>query len=147
MGCAPPRTARRAREARVAAPARRRLRPRSLVLGAVRQPLRSAAARLRHAPVSARRLALFGVGAGLLCIAFILLYTRFPQVPERRYIFDYLLRTQDVPGAAMVIFIAVAAAFAPLARAGLALVEAIGRRDRKSTRLNSSHTVISYAVF
>ena len=78
--------------------------------------------------MSARRLALSGVGAGLLCIAFILLYTRFPQVPERRYIFDYLLRTQDVPGAAMVIFIAVAAAFAPLARAGLALVEAIGRR-------------------
>jgi len=83
--------------------------------------------------VSARRLALFGVGAGLLCIAFILLYTRFPQVPERRYIFDYLLRTQDVPGAAMVIFIAVAAAFAPLARAGLALVEVTGRRPWVTT--------------
>jgi len=83
---------------------------------------------MHHAPVSARRLALFGVGAGLLCIAFILLYTRFPQVPERSYIFDYLLRTQDVPGAAIVIFIAIAAAFAPLARAGLALVEVIGRR-------------------
>ena len=83
---------------------------------------------MRHAPVSARRLALFGVGAGLLCIAFILLYTRFPQVPERRYIFDYLLRTQDVPGAAMVIFIAVAAAFPPLARPALGLVDWIARK-------------------
>src|SRR5260221_1933089 len=27
------------------------------------------------------------------------------------------------------------------------LVEALSARDRKSTRLNSSHTVISYAVF
>src|SRR5260221_3633979 len=26
-------------------------------------------------------------------------------------------------------------------------IGAVGRRDRKSTRLNSSHTVISYAVF
>src|SRR3989449_888791 len=128
MGCAPPGAARRAGGARVAAAARRRLRPRALVLGAVCRPLRGSAPRMRHAPVSARRLALFGVGAGLLCIAFILLYTRFPQVPERSYIFDYLLGTQDVPGAAMVIFIAVAAAFASLARAGLALVEAIGRR-------------------
>src|SRR5438132_4611220 len=35
-----------------------------------------------------------------------------------------------------------------LARAGAALLGRRGRlRDRKSTRLNSSHTVISYAVF
>src|SRR5437016_335882 len=135
MGCAPPGAARRAGGARVAAAARRRLRPRALVLGAVCRPLRGSAPRMHHAPVSARRLALFGVGAGLLCIAFILLYTRFPQVPERRYIFDYLLRTQDVPGAAMVIFIAVAAAFAPLPRAGLALVEAIGRRPWTTARV------------
>jgi len=80
--------------------------------------------------VKTRELVLLGVLAGLLCIAFILLYTGFPQVPERRYIFDYLLRTQDVPGAALVIFIAIAAAWPPLARAGLALLEAIGRRPR-----------------
>ena len=73
-------------------------------------------------------LVLLGVLAGLLCIAFILLYTGFPQVPERQYIFDYLLRKQDMPGAALVIFIAIAAAWAPLARAGLALVEAVGRK-------------------
>ena len=75
-------------------------------------------------------LVLLGVLAGLLCTAFILLYTGFPQVPERQYIFDYLLRKQDLPGAALVIFIAIAAAWAPLARAGLALVEAIGRKPR-----------------
>jgi len=83
---------------------------------------------MRHAPVSARRLAVFGVAAGLLCIAFILRYTGFPQEPERRYIFDYLLRAQDVPGAALVIFIAAAAAWPRLARPALALAEAIGRR-------------------
>ena len=74
-----------------------------------------------------RELVLPGVLAGVLCIAFILLFTRFPQVPERLYIFEYLLRMQDVPGAVLVIFIAIAAAWPPLARAGLALVEAIGR--------------------
>jgi hypothetical protein len=75
-----------------------------------------------------RALLLLGLLAGLLCLAFILLYTGFPQIQDRRYIFDYLLRTQDVPGAALVVLIAIAAAWPPLARAGLALVEAIGRR-------------------
>ena len=78
--------------------------------------------------MKARALVLLGVLAGLLCTAFILLYTGFPQVPERQYIFDYLLRKQDMAGAALVIFIAVAAAWPPLARAGLALAEAIGRK-------------------
>lgn len=73
-------------------------------------------------------LLLSGALAGLLCLAFILLYTGFPQMPDRRYIFDYLLRTQDVPGAALLILIVIAAAWPPLARAGLALVEAIGRQ-------------------
>jgi len=77
---------------------------------------------------STRGLALANAFAGLACIGFIALYTGFPGEPERRYIFDYLLRAQDLPGAAMVILIAIVAAFAPLARAGLALVEAIGRR-------------------
>lgn len=78
--------------------------------------------------MKARNLVVLGVLAGALCIVFILLYTGFPQVPERRYIFDYLLRTQDLPAAALVISIAIAAAWPPLARAGLALVEAIGRK-------------------
>src|SRR3989442_6473900 len=128
MGCAHPGAARCAGQARVAAAARRGVRARALVVGAMRGALRGAASRMRHAPVSARRLAVFGVAAGLLCLAFILRYTGFPQEPQRRYIFDYLLRTQDLSGAALVIFIAGAAAWPPLARAGLALVEAIGRR-------------------
>src|SRR5256885_10895167 len=33
------------------------------------------------------------------------------------------------------------------AELGLPLFDRVGRRDRKSTRLNSSHLVISYAVF
>jgi hypothetical protein len=68
-----------------------------------------------------------GVCAGLLCALFILQYTRFPYPPERLYIFDYLFRTQDLPGVAMVIFIAVAAAIPGLSRPALALVEAIAR--------------------
>jgi hypothetical protein len=78
--------------------------------------------------VKPRELVLAGVLAGLACLAFIALYTGFPQVPERRYIFGYLLRAQDVPGAALVIFIAIAAAWPPLARAGLALADALGRK-------------------
>jgi hypothetical protein len=78
--------------------------------------------------VKARDLVLLGVLAAALCIVFILLYTGYPQVPERRFIFDHLLRTQDLPGAALVIFIAIAAAWPALARAGLALIEAIGRK-------------------
>jgi hypothetical protein len=74
-----------------------------------------------------RTFALLGVFAGLLCVVFILQYTRFPYHPQRLYIFDYLFRTQDLPGAAVVIFIAVAAAIPGISRPALALVEAIGR--------------------
>src|SRR2546425_3844866 len=124
MGCASPGAARRAGEARVAAAARRRLRPRALVLGALRGDLCAAPARVRG-PEVMRWFVLPGVLAGLACLSFILLYA---GEPSRVYIFDYLLRKQDLPGAALVIFIAIAAAFAPLARAGLTPVEAIGRR-------------------
>lgn len=75
-----------------------------------------------------RRLALLGVLAGLLCAAFVLQYTGFPQEPQRRYIFDFLFRQQDLPGAVLVIFMAAAAAWPPLARPALAFVEQIGRR-------------------
>ncbi len=75
-------------------------------------------------------LALAGVLAALLCAAFIALYTGFPHEPQRRYIFDYLLQTQDLPGAGLLVLIVVAAAFPPLARPGLALVEWVGRKPR-----------------
>ena len=73
-------------------------------------------------------LALGGVLAGLVCAAFIALYTGYPQEPQRRYIFDFLLRTQDLPGAALMILIAAAAAWPRLAGPGVALAEAIGRQ-------------------
>jgi len=78
--------------------------------------------------VSPRHLALAGGFAALACVGFIVAYTGFPAERERRYIFDFLLRTQDLPGALLVIFIAVAAAVAPLARPGLALIDWIARR-------------------
>ena len=83
---------------------------------------------MRQATVSAQRFALLGVAAGLVCAAFIALYTGYPQEPLRRYIFDFLLRSQDLPAAALVMLIAAAAALPALARPGIALAEAIARR-------------------
>ena len=74
-----------------------------------------------------RQFVLLGVFAAALSVVFILQYTRFPYPPYRLYIFDYLLRTQDVAGAGLVIVIALAAALPGLSRPALALVEAIGR--------------------
>jgi hypothetical protein len=68
-----------------------------------------------------------GVFAALLCALFILQYTRFPYPAPRLYIFEYLFRIQDLPAAALVLFIAVAAALPGISRPALALVEAIGR--------------------
>lgn len=68
-----------------------------------------------------------GVFAGLLCALFILQYTRFPYPPNRLYVFDYLLRTQDLAGVALVIAIALAAAIPGLQKPALSLVEGIGR--------------------
>ncbi|HYY61078.1 MAG TPA: hypothetical protein VE756_06785, partial [Burkholderiales bacterium] len=76
----------------------------------------------------ARSLAVLGLLASALCAVFILQYTGFPQEPKRVYIFDYLLRLQDLPGAALAAGIALAAALPGLDRPALALVEAIGRR-------------------
>jgi len=73
------------------------------------------------------RLALGSVAIGALCVLFILQYTKFPYEPYRLFIFDYLFRVQDLPGAAVAIGIALAAAVAGLSRPALALVEAIGR--------------------
>jgi len=68
-----------------------------------------------------------GVFVGLLSAIFILQYTAAPYEPQRLYIFQYLLRTQDLAGAVLVIFIAVAAAIPAIGRPAAALVEAIAR--------------------
>ncbi len=85
--------------------------------------------------LEARGLALLGGLASALCAAFILQYTGFPQEPKRVYIFDYLLRLQDLPGAALLACIALCAALPGLHRPALALVEAIGRRPRTTATL------------
>ena len=77
--------------------------------------------------MSTRLLVFASALATLLCAAFVALYSGFPHEPQRRYIFDYLLQTQDLPAAALLIGIAIAAAIPGLARAGLALVDWVGR--------------------
>lgn len=76
-----------------------------------------------------------GVAAALLCALFIAQYTEFPNEPRRGYIFDYLLRKQDLPGAALALVIAVAAALPGLSRPALALVDAIGRNPGTTASL------------
>ena len=70
---------------------------------------------------------LVGVAAACLCALFVLDYTRYPYPPYRLFIFDYLFRTQDLAGAAMVAMIALFAALPPLARAAGILIESVGR--------------------
>jgi hypothetical protein len=77
-----------------------------------------------------RLFVILGLGAAALSALFILQYTRFPYPPYRLYIFDYLLRTQDLAGAALAACIALAAAAPGLGRPALALVEGIGRHLR-----------------
>ena len=69
---------------------------------------------------------LVGLAAAGLCAIFVLDYTRYPYPPHRLFIFDYLLRTRDLPGAAVVAAIALAAALPGIARPALRLVEAVG---------------------
>src|SRR2546430_8414836 len=79
--------------------------------------------------------------------------------PPRSTLFPYttLFRSQDYRGESIDLERALAT-LAPTARAVVWMYEvegyshqeiacAFGRRDRKSTRLNSSHSQISYAVF
>src|SRR4051812_12873989 len=82
--------------------------------------------------LASRWLTLFVVATTLLCALFILQFTKFPNELPRLYIFDYLLRQEDLPGAAVVIAIALAAAVPAIARPALALVDAITRRPRET---------------
>jgi hypothetical protein len=82
--------------------------------------------------LATRWLALFVACLTLLCVVFILQFTRFPYELPRLYIFDYLLRYEDLPGAAVVLAIALAAALPGISRPALALVDAVGRRPREA---------------
>src|SRR5256885_2759291 len=77
--------------------------------------------------------------------------------PPRSTLFPYttLFRSltskgaSGVQGAAFIALVATMTVIPAIPVAGMALILGIDRfmRDRKSTRLNSSHLVISYAVF
>jgi hypothetical protein len=64
---------------------------------------------------------------GLLSIGFILDFTQYPYAPHRRAVAQYLLRTQDITGAALLIAIVLTAAFAPYRDYALHFVERVGR--------------------
>jgi len=82
-----------------------------------------------------RWLALFVAFTTLMCVVFILQFTKFPYELPRLYIFDYLLRHEDLPGAAVVLVIGLAAAIPGLSRPALALVDAIGRKPRETAAI------------
>lgn len=69
---------------------------------------------------------LLGVFAAALCALFILQYTGYPYPTRRLFVFDHLFRLQDLPAAALVALIAVAAAAPGLGHRAAALVERIG---------------------
>src|SRR5260221_3847671 len=84
----------------------------------------------------------------LLCCYFFFLMIRRPP---RSTLFPYttLFRSLGVALAlsALALLLALAALVVILRRPSGRSLASASRRDRKSTRLNSSHTVISYAVF
>lgn len=65
--------------------------------------------------------------AALLSIIFILDYTNYPQAQPRLFIFQYLLREQDLAGSALIIAIAVGAYLPQSRSAVLDLIDALSR--------------------
>ncbi len=75
-----------------------------------------------------RMLALMLVFVSLLSIIFILDFTSYPTPLRRMWIFQHLLLSQDILGAALIIGIALAAYIPWTRRPALALIDAIGRK-------------------
>src|SRR5436190_7251893 len=76
--------------------------------------------------------------------------TLFPYTTLFRSVFEYRSPVGQVSfwaPAALALAAGQERAFAPARREALVMAAGKERKDRKSTRLNSSHTVISYAVF
>jgi hypothetical protein len=65
--------------------------------------------------------------AGVLSVIIILDYTGYPYAPLRYWISEYLLRTQDLTGSAVLMALVLAACLAPTRSAALAFVDAISR--------------------
>lgn len=74
-----------------------------------------------------RNLIALSLYAGALSLIIVLDYGAYPHAPARFWITEYLLRTQDVAGAGLLMVLVLAAAFAPARNAALDLVTVISR--------------------
>ena len=63
--------------------------------------------------------------AGLLSSLIILDFTGYPHPPHRYWVFEYLLRTQDLGGMVLLTALALAACYTPMRRNALAFVDAV----------------------
>ena len=119
--------------------ARRRARRRALVLGGLRGELRRAhrarparvtqpGAALAALPVEPLRVLVVALLAvAVICLVVIADYTGYPGTPSRFWLFQYLLRTQDVAGSLLLMGLVLTACFGPVGRAGLRLVDTLSR--------------------
>lgn len=74
-----------------------------------------------------RNFVLLSLGIVVLGILFILDYTGYPFAPYRYWVLEYFLRTQDIPGSALMLALLLAACIAPGKSAALRLVDAVAR--------------------
>lgn len=74
-----------------------------------------------------RSLAALSLLVGVLSLIIILDYSGYPYPPFRSWITEYLVRTQDLTGAALLMALVLASCFAPTRNPALRLVEAISR--------------------
>ena len=70
--------------------------------------------------------------AGVISLIVVLDYSGYPYEPWRFWIFEYLLRTQDLSGAALLMILVVVAYFSPARPSLLGFVEAISRHPWRS---------------
>lgn len=82
-------------------------------------------AALPVAPLRVLVVALLAVA--VICLVVIADYTGYPGTPSRFWLFQYLLRTQDVAGSLLLIGLVLIACFGPVGRAGLHLVDTLSR--------------------
>jgi len=82
-----------------------------------------------------RRWAAASLILGAASFLFILDYTGYPFEPYRYWVFEYLLRTQDLSGAALLLVLVVAAYVSPARQAVLGFVDAIARHPWRTAGL------------
>jgi hypothetical protein len=75
------------------------------------------------------------VAFAAICLVVIADYTGYPGTPSRFWVFQYLLRTQDVAGSLLLIGLVLAACFAPAGRVGLRFVDALSHHPWRAAGL------------